>query len=113
MSAADKVVVVFSTCPPGSAEKLARHVVERRLVAGVNLIPQVTSFYRWKGDVQKEAETLLLMKCPAERVEALTDTLRKLHPYEVPQIIAVDVAEGSPDYLRWVYESTKGGADGA
>ena len=53
------------------------------------------------------------MKCPAERVEALTDTLRMLHPYEVPQIFAVDGAEGSPDYLRWVYESTKGGADGA
>ena len=108
MAAAEKISVVLSTCPPDAAEQLAGHLVEERLAAAVNIVPQVTSFYWWKGQVQREGESLLVMKCPVGKVDELTGRLRAVHPYEVPQIVAVDVSGGNSDYARWVYESTEG-----
>ena len=93
-----------------SAEKaaeVARILVEEQLCACVNLIPAVRSIYRWEGAVAEESETLALIKTTNERFPPLADRLRSLHPYEVPEIIALDVADGHAPYLAWVASSVR------
>jgi len=95
--------LVYCTCPDlATAERIATAVVEQRLAACVNLLPGVRSVYRWQGAVERAEEVLLLIKTRAERTAALTDAVRALHPYELPEVIAVDVAAGLPAYLDWV-----------
>ncbi|MCH7493238.1 divalent-cation tolerance protein CutA [bacterium] len=102
---ASEVVVVLCTFPEGEgAGVAARALVERGLAACVNILPGATSVYRWKGEVEEAAESLLLIKSTPERLPALTAALAKLHPYDVPEIIALPVAGGSPAYLDWVRE---------
>lgn len=105
---AENHIVIFCTVPdPGSGERLARALVEERLAACVNLLPDLTSIYRWQAAVQRENECLLLIKTTAARFEALAERLRALHPYDVPEIIALPVIHGSPDYLHWLTENTR------
>ena len=73
----------------------------------MNLVPGVRSIYRFEGAVQDEAETLLIVKTRAERVQALEARVRALHPYQLPEVLRVEVAGGSPPYLAWVLEETK------
>ncbi len=97
------VVVVFSTFPgPDQAAEVARALVSEQLAACVNLVPAVRSIYRWQGELQDEAETLAVVKTPAERLDALTARLIALHPYEVPEVVALPVSGGSAPYLAWV-----------
>ncbi|MBU6420759.1 MAG: divalent-cation tolerance protein CutA [Gammaproteobacteria bacterium] len=101
-------IVVLSTAPDQkSAENIAAALVEQRLAACVNLLPGVTSIYRWKDEVKREPECLLLIKTSADRFEALRQRLRELHPYELPEIIALAIGAGDPDYLAWLTESTR------
>jgi periplasmic divalent cation tolerance protein len=96
-------LVALSTV--GSAEdadRLARALVERRLAACVNVVPGVVSHYRWKGELQRDEERLLVIKTRSERIEALREALRELHPYELPELVAFEISEGSPDYLKWL-----------
>jgi periplasmic divalent cation tolerance protein len=97
------VRVVLCTCPPDRADELAAALVEARVAACVNLIP-VGSVYRWQGAVERAAETLLLIKAPAEGVAALRDHLLRLHPYEVPEFVVLDVddAASHAPYVDWV-----------
>ena len=98
-------VVALSTV--GSAEeavRLARALVERRLAACVNVVPGVVSHYRWQGELQRDEERLLVIKTRAERIEALRDALRELHPYELPELVAFEISAGSPEYLKWLDE---------
>lgn len=97
-----KYRVVLVTCPPEAEEKLARALVEERLAACVNAVPNVTSTYRWEGRVERAGETLLVIKTEAARLDALTERVRALHPYEVPEVIALPIEAGSLDYLRWL-----------
>jgi len=93
----------------GSGEEaltIARKVVEEKLVACVNIVPRIRSIYRWKGEVCDEEEQLLIMKTRSNLFPGLQDRIRELHSYEVPEIISFPVAEGLPDYLKWVMEST-------
>ena len=82
-------------------------VVGERLAACVNRIPGIASTYRWKGEIHDEGEVLLLIKSTRERFAALRDRILALHPYELPEIIAVDIASGHAPYLDWIAASTE------
>ena len=98
----------LTTCPDEpSAESLARALVERRLAACVNIVPGVRSFYRWEGEIHDDGELLLLIKTAAS-VDALRAAIDELHPYDVPELAALEIADGSPAYLRWVAENSAG-----
>ncbi|MCE5232835.1 MAG: divalent-cation tolerance protein CutA [Mizugakiibacter sp.] len=96
-------LVVFCTCPDAaSAEHIARRLVDERLAACVNRVPGLRSVYRWRGEVRDDAEELLVIKTQRARLEALTARILELHPYELPEVIALDVTAGHAPYLAWL-----------
>jgi periplasmic divalent cation tolerance protein len=97
------------TCPEGdAAERLARALVEEGLVACANRLPGVVSTFRWQGRVEEEHETLLLLKTTTARLAALQERISSLHPYELPEVVAVPVNGGLDAYLDWVRSSVAG-----
>jgi periplasmic divalent cation tolerance protein len=98
------VSLVLSTCPQAVAEDLAEMLVSSGLAACINILPSVTSVYRWQGRVQKDNEALLVIKCPAGNYATLETRLRSEHPYELPEIITVPQVGGLAEYLQWVSE---------
>ncbi len=99
-------IVALSTFPdPETARQISHELVENALVACVNIIPTVESIYFWKDQVEQTAEVLAIFKLTAARFAEFSKRLRQLHPYDVPEIIRLNVAEGSTDYLRWISES--------
>jgi periplasmic divalent cation tolerance protein len=99
-------VVAFSTVgTERDAERIARALVTSRLAACVNVVPGVISVYRWQGEVQRDEERLLVIKTTGEALPALRDALVSLHPYELPELVAVPVQDGYAPYLRWIDES--------
>jgi periplasmic divalent cation tolerance protein len=98
--------VILCTCPPAEAERIARALVEAG-AACVNILPGVRSFYRWKGELQDDSESLLLIKADAGIVGALEQRLKGVHPYELPEwvVLTPDEALTSEPYRRWVSES--------
>jgi len=103
-----QILVLLSTCPDtATAERLARELVETALVACVNIVPGLRSIYRWNGAVQADEEVLMIIKTTADRLSAAREQLAKLHPYDVPEIIALPVADGHHPYLQWVADSTR------
>ncbi|MDE1893058.1 MAG: divalent-cation tolerance protein CutA [Pseudomonadota bacterium] len=102
-SAPDTVLLCYSACPdPASARTIADALVEERLAACVNQLPGVHSTYRWQDVVTRDDEVLLLIKTTRSRLQALRRRLLELHPYELPELIAVPVHHGHPAYLDWV-----------
>lgn len=100
-------VIAFCTCPDeASAERIASALVEGRLAACVSRIATVTSTYRWRGKVCRDNEQLLLIKTTRERFDALREHIVALHPYELPEVIAVDIALGHAAYLAWIEAET-------
>ena len=100
------VLLCLTTCPDeASARAIADALVEERLAACVNRLPGVQSTYRWKGEVCREPEQLLLIKTTAERLDAMKSRLLALHPYELPELIVVEAASGHAAYLDWVAAS--------
>jgi periplasmic divalent cation tolerance protein len=97
--------VVLATCPPRAALRLARRLVDGRLAACVNLVPGLTSVYRWKGRVARDRETLLVVKTTAIRLAACLEDLALAHPYEVPEGLALAPATALAAYAAWVRES--------
>lgn len=97
-----EVCVALVTAPAHAAPGLARALVAERLAACVNLLPGITSVYRWDDAVQEEGETLLLAKTTRAGFEAFCARVSELHPYEVPECIAVPVTSGLPAYIHWV-----------
>ena len=98
-----QVLVCYSTCPnPDTARQLAERLIGESLAACVNCLPGVTSVYRWQGNVTADSETLLIIKTTADRFEALKVRLLELHPYELPELIAMPVEHGHAPYLAWV-----------
>lgn len=85
-----------------SAHRIARRLVEARVAACVNIIPGATSIYRWKGAVEEAAEWMLVIKTRHDRFEELRSELMAAHNYEVPELIAIDIADGLPAYLDWI-----------
>ena len=99
----NKHLIVFCSCPDvDSAGRLADTLVEERLAACVTRLPGATSVYRWEGAVQRDTEVLLIIKTTAERLANLTARIEALHPYEVPEVLAVPVAGGAERYLAWL-----------
>jgi periplasmic divalent cation tolerance protein len=91
------------------AERIARAIVERGLAACVNVVPGVVSIYRWKGKIERDEERLLVIKTRGERFEALREALVAMHPYEVPELIAVRIEDGHGPYLDWLADSVRPG----
>jgi periplasmic divalent cation tolerance protein len=99
---------VFCTVPDRqTAQRIAQTVVHEGLAACVNLLPGITSVYRWQGEVQENSELLLLIKTRRERYDALEARIKEMHPYQVPEIIAHKIETGSAGYLDWIAESTR------
>ena len=102
------VLLVLTNLPDrAAAEKLADALLEKQLAACVNILAPCRSVYRWKGSVQHDEEHPMLIKTTAERYQALEQAIRAGHPYELPEIIAVPVERGLPEYLDWVSVETK------
>lgn len=101
----DKIVVLVTCGSQKEARKIARVLVERRLAACVNEVGAVISVYRWKGKVTRAKEFLLVIKTTKKRFAALREAIGELHSYEVPEIIALPIVEGSRAYLDWMAES--------
>ena len=101
-----EAIVVLVTVPtPEAGGRIARALVEERLAACVNLVPGLASTFRWEGAVQTEAEALLIVKTQRPLFEALASRIRSLHPYTVPEIIALPLMAGHQPYLDWVRDS--------
>jgi periplasmic divalent cation tolerance protein len=103
-----RIAVALTTAPSADkAAELARALVGEGLAACVNIVPGVRSIYAWKGEIVDDAEVLCVMKTRADRVEALRARLVALHPYEVPELVVLDVAGGHEPYLSWVESSVR------
>ncbi len=103
----DKRIVLSTAGSADEARKIARHLVEHQLAACVNIVPQIESIYRWQGKVESSQEWLLLIKTTAEKFPAVRDAVRQLHSYELPECIAINVEDGSAEYLEWIADSVK------
>ena len=102
-----RIMIVLTTLGANAdAAALAQTLVDERLAACVNILPVMTSIYRWKGQVEQAREQQLVIKTSADRVEALEARLRALHPYDVPEFLVLPVDGGADVYLRWVRENT-------
>lgn len=95
--------IVLSTCPDEqSAQTIARALVEQRLAACVNILPVMQSVYLWKGSIQQDKEQLLIIKSTVQHYSKIEKSIRALHPYELPEIIAVPITDGLNEYLKWL-----------
>lgn len=104
----DAILLCLCSCPDAtSAEQLAGALVGERLAACINIVPGLRSVFRWQGSVQRESEVLLLIKTTRSRYPALQARLPQLHPYELPELLAVESVFGLPAYLQWVVESSR------
>ena len=104
----DKIVVLVTCGSKKEARKIAQALVQRRLAACVQEIGvPVRSIYRWKGRVESANEVLLLIKTSRKRFSAVSTLVKKLHSYEVPEIIALNIAEGSREYLDWITSNVR------
>src|SRR6266508_2666756 len=102
----DKVLIAFCTLPDAeTAHRIVREIVEARLAACGNILPQVYSIYHWQGKVETADEVLVIFKLDAQRYREFETKLRALHPYDVPEIISLKIDHGLPEYLSWVGES--------
>ena len=98
----DKIVVLSTCADREEADRLARTLVESGLAACVSVIPQISSYYRWKGALECSEEYLLLMKSSRELFGELRRRLETAHSYELPEVLAIPVLDGSPNYLNWL-----------
>ena len=103
----DKKIVLTTTGSQEEARKIARTLVERRLAACVNIVPQIESIYRWQGNVDNAEEWLLVIKTTADAFEAVRSAIRELHSYELPECICLAIEDGDSAYLDWIASSVR------
>jgi periplasmic divalent cation tolerance protein len=102
------IVLILTTVPVGDrGEQIAKALVDERLAACVNVLAPMTSIYRWKGTVERDAEQQLVIKTTRDRVTAVQQRVSTLHPYELPEFVVLPVSDGSTTYLDWVRTETK------
>jgi len=101
-------LVSITTSSSEEAESIAEAIVQERLAACVNIVPAITSIYRWQGEVHRDGEVLLIAKSRPGLFDPLVARVKKLHSYEVPEIIALPITAGSKAYLKWIDESVQG-----
>jgi periplasmic divalent cation tolerance protein len=106
MTVVKEITVIFSTAPCDKSASLARMLIEKHLVACVNIV-NVRSYYRWKGEYCDDEEHLLIIKTPREKAGEVITEIKTHHPYELPEIIALPVIDGYSPYLEWVHEETQ------
>jgi periplasmic divalent cation tolerance protein len=100
-------IVILSTVPDADkAAEIARTLVEEHLCACVNIVPGLRSIYRWEGKLSDDTEVLCIMKTARDRFDQVAARIKQLHPYSVPEIIALPIAKGFEPYLEWVRKST-------
>jgi periplasmic divalent cation tolerance protein len=103
----DKRIVLSTAGSREEAHKIARYLVENRLAACVNIVPEIESIYRWQGKVDSSREWLLLIKTTSGNVPAVEAAIRELHSYDLPECIAIAIESGSSGYLDWIGESVE------
>ncbi len=103
----NEIIVLSTTDTVDLAQRIAFALVEANEAACVNIIPGIRSIYRWEGKICDEGELLLVIKSSAERFDAIRSRIRLLHTYKVPEVIAIPVSAGDPDYLAWLHSSAK------
>ena len=102
----DILIVMVTAANQVEAERIAEQVVRSRQAACATTIPTVHSTYWWEGNLMNDQESIILMKTTADKFQALQETIQKIHSYKVPEIIAIPVSKGSPQYLEWVQRET-------
>jgi|SRR5580704_8783449 periplasmic divalent cation tolerance protein len=105
----NKRIVLTAAGSQEEAQKIAHHLVERRLAACVNIVPHVASIYRWHGKMEESSEWLLLVKTTAAAFGQVSHAIAELHSYDLPECICLAVEDGSPNYLHWIAESVSTG----
>ena len=103
----DKVVIFVTAASSGEGKKIARHLVETRLAACVNILQPMESVYRWEGKIAEEREFLLIIKSTGELFPEIKAEISKIHSYHTPEVICLPVIDGSRNYLQWVSDSVK------
>ena len=105
---ADQILLAISTFPDAeTASRIAQALVEEKLAACANIIPNIRSIYRWKEKIETAGEVMVFFKTTEDRLTAFGEKLRSLHPYEVPELLSIKIDNGSPDYLRWVIDNCR------
>lgn len=95
--------LILCTCPnQKSAETIAKHLVSQQLAACVNIMPGLTSVYQWQGEIETAQEHLLMIKSHQQQFVAIETAIKAIHPYQLPEIIAVAIEQGSAEYLKWI-----------
>ena len=103
-----KHLLVLSTCPGSiTAKQIAQDLVANDVAACVNIVPGLTSYFKWSHKVESDYEFLLLIKTTSAQLPAIKKRIKSLHPHELPEIIAVSIEDGLEEYLRWIEDSTK------
>ena len=99
------IVVLITTSSMAEAQAIGRALVEERIAACVNIVPGLRSLFRWQGTIEEQEETLMLVKSRSDYLPSILDTVKRLHSYTVPEVIALPILAGSSDYLAWIDES--------
>lgn len=108
MSENKPYILVLCSCPDQEiATTIAENIVAQHLAACINIIPGIKSIYHWQGNVESAEESLMLIKTHQQKLSSLQNTITTMHPYEVPEIISLDISEGLPKYLQWIASSIR------
>ena len=107
MNESGAIIVFMTAANPEEARRLAELLIEKRLAACVQILPEIQSIYQWKGEIQRESEFLLLAKTTGERFVELERAVRAVHSYETPEIVALSVTASSEPYLKWLLEGVR------
>jgi len=98
--------MIYCTCPDNEvANQISKTLVQNKLAACVNILPNITSIYTWQGELQQDQELLLLIKSRSDKFEDIKQAIINIHPYELPEIIAVSIDNAVPNYLNWINET--------
>jgi periplasmic divalent cation tolerance protein len=104
MDGPERIVVFITTGSEKEARSVAGQLIEQKLAACANVVQRVDSLFRWKGQIESETESLLIIKTKASSLDNVVDTVKRLHSYELPEIIAIPIIGGNDEYLRWIDE---------
>jgi len=102
----DEIVIFITTPSPEEGEKLGQYLVENKLAACANILPSITSLFSWEGKLCREQESLVILKSKRALFDKLTEEVKKRHRYSIPEIIALPLVAGFPDYLKWIQKNT-------
>lgn len=102
----DEIVIFITTPSQEEGEKIGRYLVEIKLAACANILPSITSIFSWEGNISREQESLVILKSKRALFEKITEEVRKRHSYSLPEIIALPLVAGFPEYLSWIEKNT-------